>query len=145
MAGVCLPDVPWFAMTTKERVGYLKHSLQSVAKTAKAGTPDEYEREVREIYGLLREAWEIALGEVLLNGAVERYRPSIETRRARKLHDITKKDLDVLEAEMTEASRWIRGHAAAAADGTPLPVPDEVKQRVDAFEVWFKAINARRS
>jgi hypothetical protein len=36
-----------------------------------------YEREGREIYGLLREAWEQAVSEVLLNDVVERYRPSI--------------------------------------------------------------------
>ncbi|MGA8808971.1 MAG: AAA family ATPase [Thermoanaerobaculia bacterium] len=144
LAGVCLPDVPWFAMSTKERVGYLKNSAQKLAATAKSGTPDDYERDAREIFGLMREAWEIALGDVLLNGVVERYRPSIETQRAKKLHDITAHDLEVLEAEMTEASRWIRGHAAAAADGTPLPSADEVRQRVETFESWVKAINTRR-
>jgi len=144
LAGVCLPDVPWFAMSTKERIGHLKNALQKLGATFKKGNPDDYERETREIYGLLREAWEIALGDVLLNGVVERYRPSIETQRARNLHDITPADLETLEKEMTEASRWIRGHAAAAADGTPLPTSEEIKLRVETFEGWVRAINSRR-
>ena len=69
-----------------------------------------YEREAREVYGLLREAWEHATGEILLHDVIERYRPSIETQKARVLHDITEADCAALEAGMKESSKWIRGH-----------------------------------
>ena len=61
----------------------IKH-IQRVCKEA-------YESSAREIYGFLREAWERAITEVLLYDVVERYRPSIETKKLRFLHDITKK------------------------------------------------------
>jgi len=96
------------------------------------------------MYGLLREAWEQATSEILLNDVVDRYRPSIETRKVRYLHDITEVDCRDLEEAMTECSRWIRGHDQPAADATPVPEPAELKQRIDKLDVWVQAIEKRR-
>lgn len=121
----------------------LKKRVQAAEKTSRT-EPGKYETEARDIYGLLREAWEQGVGEVLLNSVVERYRPSIETNRARKLFDITEDDCETLEREMTECSRWIRGHDAPPADGTPLPDPAEMQTRVQALESWVAGIRKRR-
>ena len=142
-AGFCLPDLPWVAMGIKERIGVLKKRVQAAEKTSRT-EPGKYETATRDVYGLLREAWEQGVGEVLLNSVVERYRPSIETNRARKLFDITEDDCETLEREMTECSRWIRGHDAPPADGTPLPDPAEVQTRVQALENWVAGIRKRR-
>lgn len=143
-SGICLPDVPWLALSTKQRIGVLNKRVQDAEKAFRLDGPEKYESEAREIYGLIREAWEQALSEVLLNGVIERYRVSIETTRARVLHDITAHDLTRLEQEMTEASRWISGHAGAAADGTPIPTPTAIRQRVDALDSWVTHIKNRR-
>ena len=58
----------------------------------------------------MREAWEQAAGEVLLNNVVERYRPNIETQRLKHLHDITEEDCKTVESTMAECSHWMRGH-----------------------------------
>jgi AAA domain-containing protein len=142
-AGICLPDLPWVAMLIKERIGVLKKRLQAADKTFRT-EPDRYEVDAHEIYGLLREAWEQAVGEVLLNNVVERYRPSIETNRVKKLYDITQADCETVEREMTECSRWIRGHDAAPADATPIPDPDKVRERLEALDSWVTAIRKRR-
>lgn len=142
-AGICQADLPWIAMLAKERIGVLKARLQGADKTFRT-IPERYEPEAREIYGLLREAWEQAVGEVLLNNVVERYRPSIETNRAKRLYDITQEDCEVLEREMSECSRWIRGHDAAPADATPIPEPEKVEERILALEKWVGAIRKRR-
>ena len=52
------------------------------------------------MYGLMREAWEQATTEVLLNDVVERYRVSIETQKVRVLHDITEEDCATIEDNM---------------------------------------------
>ncbi len=143
-SGICSPDLPWHAMSTKERIGKLRVRQQSLEKIQKTAGQEVYESTVREIYGLLREAWERAISEVLLNDVVERYRPSIQTQRLRFLHDITQADLDVVDKEMTECSRWIRGHDQAAADGTPVPGPGELKSQIDELERWAKEIRRRR-
>jgi metallophosphoesterase superfamily enzyme len=82
---------------------------------------------------------------VLLNDVVERYRPSIETQKLRHLDDITHGDIEIVEVAMTECSRWIRGHDHPAADGTPVPGPAELKQRIDELENWVKSVRQRRN
>jgi hypothetical protein len=81
---------------------------------------------------------------VLLNDVVERYRPSIETKKVAPLYDITEADCKAVDAGMTESSRWIRGHDGAAADGTPFPTPEELKSRIDEIEKWIEGIRKRR-
>ena len=79
-----------------------------------------------------------------MNGVVERYRPSIETKRVEKLFDITVQDTKTVEAAMTETSRWIRGHDQAAAEAVPVPGPDEVKKRIQELDDWVQSIRTRR-
>ena len=143
-AGICSSDLPWVAMGVKERLGVLRTRWQEAEKLSRTATPDVYEREGREIYGLVREAWEQGVAEVLLADIVGRYRPSVETKKVRHLHDITQEDCQVVEDEMTECSRWIRGHDQAAADGTPFPKPSGLKERIDTLENWTKQIRKRR-
>ena len=131
-------------MRVKDRMGVLRKRWQAADSVYRKGGPEAYEREAREIYGMLRETWERAVEEVLLNDVVERFRRSVETKRARYLHDISKEDCESLEQGMTECSRWIRGHDESAADGTPIPAPAEVAKRIDALERWIEGIRKRR-
>jgi AAA domain len=144
-AGICSPDLPWVAMNVKDRIGALRSRWQSAEKTYRTSGADVYETEARDIYGLLREAWERAITEILLNDVVERYRPSIQTQKVRCLHDITEQDCKGVEEGMTECSRWIRGHDQAAADGTPFPSPSDLKQRIEDLDAWVKTIRKRRT
>jgi energy-coupling factor transporter ATP-binding protein EcfA2 len=144
-AGISSPDLPWIAMSIKDRIGALRKHWQSAEKLARTAGSEGYEKDAREIYGFMREAWEQAITEVLLNDVVERYRVSIETQKVRFLHDITEADCKVVESEMSECSRWMRGHDEPAADGTPFPQPAELKKRIDALEEWVRSIRKRRS
>jgi hypothetical protein len=144
-AGISSPDLPWIAMNTRDRIGALRKHWQSADKLARTSDSDEYEKDARDIYGLMREAWEQAVTEVLLNDVVERYRVSVETQKVRFLHDITEEDCKLVEHEMSECSRWMRGHDQPAADGTPFPRPPEIKKRIDTLEEWVTSIRKRRS
>lgn len=113
-------------------------------KLSRTSGADAYEKEAREIYGLLREAWEQAVGEVLLNDVVERYRHSIETKKVRHLHDITEGDCTMVEEAITECSRWIRGHDQPPADGIPFPKPADLQKRIQDLDDWVQTIRKRR-
>lgn len=115
-------------MATKNRIGILRQRWQALEKRSRQGDVQGYERDAREVYGLLHESWEHATGEVLLHDVIERYRPSIETQKARILYNITEADCTALENGMKESSRWIRGHDHTAADGSPFPSPAELKR-----------------
>jgi hypothetical protein len=144
-AGVCADELPWVAMPIKTKIGYLKKELQDADKLHRDGHQDAYEKEAKNLYGLLREAWERALEEVLLCKIVERYRPGIQTQQITKLADVTEDDCRQLEAAMTRCSRWLRGHDQAAAARAPVPAPDELKADIEALENWVKAVNKRRN
>jgi len=143
-SGICSFDLPWVAMRVKERLGVLRDRLQAADHVYRKTGLDAYELEAREIYGLLREAWEKAVEEVLLNDVVERFRRSIETKRVRHLHDITKGDCEDMERGMTDCSRWIRGHNESPADGTPFPKPAELGKSIQALNDWVQRIRRRR-
>lgn len=144
-AGVCREELPWLAMRVKDKLGFLKNAWQAVDKKHRNGEQDAYEREAKELYGLLREAWERAVEEVLLGGIVERFRPSVETQRLAPLSDITDEDCKTVKEGMTKSSAWLTGHDHAAAARTPVPAPDELKKDIEALETWVKGINVRRS
>jgi len=143
-AGISSPDLPWIAMGVKGRIGALRKLFQAAEKLFRTKGQETYERDAREIYGRLREAWEQATSETLLNDVVQRYRHSIETRKVKNLHDITEADCRAVEEAMTECSRWIRGHDQPAADAAPVPGPPELKQRIDDLAGFVEAIEKRR-
>ena len=144
-AGICSTDLPWIAMNVKDRIGKLRERWQAAEKTFRTSGAEAYERDARDIYGLLREAWEQAVSEVLLNGVVERYRHSIETQRVRHLHDISEQDCTAVFNAMTECSRWIRGHDQPLADAAPFPQPSELQKHIQELDDWVRAVNKRRN
>jgi energy-coupling factor transporter ATP-binding protein EcfA2 len=144
-AGVCEEELPWVALPVRKKIGQLKNARQGADKLFRDGHQDAYEKEAKHLYGLLREAWERALEEVLLCGIVERFRPGVQTQQIATVADITKEDCQSLEAGMTKCSRWLPGHDQAAAARAPVPEPAELKDDVEALEDWVAAIRKRRS
>jgi len=144
-AGVCREELPWLAMRVKDKIGFLKNAWQAVDKKHRNGEQDAYEREAKELYGLLREAWERAVEEVLLGGIVERFRPSVETQRLATLSDVNDEDCKAVKEGMTKSSAWLTGHDHAAAARAPVPAADELKKDIEALETWVRGINVRRS
>lgn len=143
-AGVCAEELPWVAMSVKKKIGYLKSEWQRVDKLLRDGNQAAYEKEAKYLYGLLREAWERALEEVLLGGIVERFRPGIQTQQIDVIADISAEDCQTVDAAMTKCSRWLPGHDQAAAARAPVPEPAELQADLKALEEWVGAIRARR-
>jgi ABC-type dipeptide/oligopeptide/nickel transport system ATPase subunit len=143
-AGVCAEELPWFAMPVNGRIGYLKNRWQALDKLHRDGNQDAYDEQAKAVYGRLREAWERALEEVLLNDVVQRYRPSIETQRLAKIFDITEADYRTVQAGMAKSSAWLVGHDQAGAARAPVPSPTELKNDILALETWVKSIRDRR-
>jgi hypothetical protein len=143
-AGVCSEELPWVALPTKKKIGYLKNQWQAADKLFRQGNQDAYEKEAKYLYGLLREAWERALEEILLGGIVERFRHNVETKQIRWLSDITPEDCQTVELAMTKSSRWLPGHDQAAAARAPVPEPAGLKSDIEELEEWVSRVRDRR-
>ena len=144
-AGISSEELPWVAMKVKKRIGVLKQKLQEASKLFNEDKKEDYEQKAILIYGRLRETWERAFEEILLNGMIVRYRPSIQTQQIKDLSKITKEDCEELEAGMTKCSRWLPGHDLAAAENDNFPNPEELNNDIKSLEDWIKKINKARS
>ena len=143
-AGLSSQELPWTAMKVRDRIGRLKHLCQGAGATYRKGDQGRYEQDASVIYGLLREAWERGVEEVLLGGIVERYRNTIQTQQVSALVDICPADCEALNAGMTKCSKWLPGHDLAPAESEPFPDPIEVDTDIKAFEDWVQRIRKRR-
>jgi energy-coupling factor transporter ATP-binding protein EcfA2 len=143
-AGVCLDELPWAAMAVKKRIGHIRSEWQTVDKLYRDGHQDQYEKEAKNLYGILREAWERGIEEVLLGGVVERFRSGVQTQQIASISDITPEDTKAVEKGMSKCSTWLRGHDQSPAVPAPVPKPTELKADIDELDNWVKAINKRR-
>lgn len=143
-AGVCDEELPWVALSVKKRIGFLKACWQDADKLFREGHQTAYEKEASHIYGLLREAWERGLEEVLLCGVVERYRTGIQTQQIEDIADIAIEDCKAVDIGMTKCSKWLPGHDQAPAAKEDVPAPDELKRDIEALENWIAKIRKRR-
>ena len=130
-------------MNVKARIGTLNKKWQDAEKLFRLPI-DRYDHEAKYVYGLLREAWERALEEIMLGGVVQRYRRTIQTQQIKHLSDITEDDCSIFHSGMTKSSRWLPGHDQSPAENVPVPEPDELKADINTLDKWVRAIRDRR-
>jgi hypothetical protein len=140
--GECVDGVPWAAMKVSGRIGQLKSRLQTAETIHRQQGSEAYESEARRIYGRLRDTWERAVEEVLLNGVVIRFDHAIHTQQLNGLADITDDDIQTIGKGMTKSSRFVHDEAGAVAD--PVPNPDELRQDINNLETWVTQVRCRR-
>lgn len=143
-AGVCAEELPWVALKVARRIGHLKSLLQEAETLHRNGHQSPYEHKAMLIFGLLREAWERGIEEVLLGGVVERYRPGVQTQQIGRIADITDKDCRIVETAMAKCSKWLPGHDQAAAARADIPGPDVLRTDIETLESWVAEIRRRR-
>ncbi|MCV0384758.1 MAG: hypothetical protein K5799_15155, partial [Erythrobacter sp.] len=142
-AGISEDGLPWHAQRITERLTALTDDLPNLRVLHNNVRP-EYEIEARRLYGRLRQAWERAVEEVLLNEAITRFSPAIQTQRLRRVVDVTEEDLTAVDAGMTKCSAWLEGHDQPATANEALPDPDEIDADIRALRTWVQSIRRRR-
>lgn len=142
--GEVAKGAPWVAMNIKSRIGFLRARLQDAEAALARGGRLEYEPQAQSLYGLLRESWERAIEEVLLNGVIKRFDREVRTQPLRKLIDINEADIRAVDDGMTKTSRFLIGHDQPEAVAEPVPEPDEIRQDIAALENWVAAVRGRR-
>lgn len=144
--GICNEGPPWMGMRVNQRIGLIKGKLQYADKVFRKKSYDAYKPLAKDIYGLLRETWERAVEEILLNEVVLRFRKGIETNRIERIAgDITTEDYRKINNAMKNCSTYLRGHDDAAEINEPMPEPDEVKEDILELETWVGNMRPRRN
>lgn len=127
--------IPWQSMSVKDRIKRLNGDLQNLQKLEKEGDIDNYFYRAKEWCELLRESWERSVEEILLNDAIQRYNPCVQTQRLAKAPFTTDLYSEV-EKGMTECSAWVHDRARAMNGGTPTT--SELKEFIDTFNDFVK-------
>lgn len=126
--GVIISSLPWLIQNVKARLGILKSDLQ-VLKSKYSTTPydvNQYERDCKQWYELLREGWERAVEERLFKGTIERFSVGVSTQKLKRII-FTSDFVKAIDDGMTESSKWIHDRAA----GLNVSVPDITKMETD--------------
>lgn len=137
-SGIASKDLPWVAQNVKQRIGYLKAEMQRLGAVERKGDAEQYRREVKVWFELLREAWERAVEEKLFRGVVGRFQPGIETLKLKNV-EVTPQMTAAVEHGMTEASKWT--HDQAPALGRPPPTSSDLGTALadlENFSALFK-------
>lgn len=140
--GVPEEGPPWIAMNVGKRIGVLRKELQSAAALLNKGDRATYEQKAEWIYKRLRQSWERAVEEVLLNGVVLRFTDSVATQRLKALTDITDADIQCVDSQMTYCSSFVHDEAGAVNAG--IPDPPVVEADIKRLEEWVSDVHKRR-
>ena len=102
---------PWVAMSVSKRIGVLRNELQNAGAILRRGDRAAYEQNAEWIYDRLRQSWERAVEELLLNQVVVRFGDGVSTQRLKLLTDITELDVQTVESEMASCSSFVHDEA----------------------------------
>ncbi|MFY9622575.1 MAG: AAA family ATPase [Pyrinomonadaceae bacterium] len=140
--GRTIEGPPWVAMSLKQRLTELRNELVEARKLLKNGDRPGYERSAVMIYGKLRQSWERAVEEVLLNQTVLRFGESVQTQRLAKLTDISDSDIELVTKEMSRCSDFV--HDEAGVVHSDVPEPDIVENDIAKLDSWVKELRRHR-
>lgn len=133
---------PWVAMTVGKRIGLLRNELQIASTALRKGDRAAYEQKSEWIYDRLRQSWERAVEEVLLNEVVVRFGDGVSTQRLKTLTDITDADVQCVDTEMSYCSSFVHDESGAVNSG--IPEPAVVDSDIKRLDEWVAAVRNRR-
>jgi AAA domain len=133
---------PWVAMSVKQRITKLRDDLAGARKTLMDGERSGYESKATEIYRRLRQSWERAVEEVLLNETVVRFGDAVQTQRLAKLTDVSDSDVEMVTKEMSRCSDFV--HDEAGAVYADVPEPDIIEGDIRRLDDWVKDLRRNR-
>ncbi|TET07224.1 MAG: hypothetical protein E3J83_05310 [Candidatus Atribacteria bacterium] len=142
--GICSDYMPWDAMNVKERVKILKEKCDKLKEIHEKMLESEYNEKAGLLYGNIRETWERLVEELLLNGIVYRFGRDVQTKRLKRVVDISEDDYNKVYNAMEKCSNYLRGHDKAAELHQEMPKPAEIMNDIKEIEEYRKELVNKR-
>lgn len=127
---VSINDEPWVARKVKDRERTLRAEIDAIPDEL-AITSEEYKRRCTRFYAALRETWERAVEEVVLNDVVRRFGSDVGTLRLGGV-EVSDEDFTLIHRAMKRASEH-SGHDQA--QGRQIDMPTKAQMQADLLEL----------
>ena len=127
----------WKGLSVNKRIGKIRKDfapLQSLHKTSKA----DYEYQLKNLYGRLRDTYERAVEEIIFRDIVRRGSDVIQTQKLRYVV-LSDELVERFHKGMTRANAYC--HDNPAADTILVPTPDQFIADVNALEQLIEELN----
>lgn len=141
--GKYIEGPPPIALPVKKRIGQMRDILAKATRLRNEGDLKGYNTKAEEIYMILRQSWERAVEEVLLNNTVVRFGNSVQTQRLSKLTDITDADATLVDANMSYCSGFV--HDSSAYLDVDPPPPETITVDINKLSDWVVDLRKNRS
>ena len=140
-AGFCRQDSPLKTQKVSKITATLARRLGNERYHYGQGNQDEWRKTVKSIATELRDAWEIAVEEVVRH-VIPRLSNKVKTSGLVKLTVVTDDDC----TRMRDGFKWCSDllHSDAAALNPPLPEPEELSSQIDALKKWAEGLRQRQ-
>lgn len=133
-------DQPWVAKKIKEREQHLETKLKSIPDNLPSDS-EALRQAATFFYTDLRESWERAVEEILLNAVVERFGTDVKTQSLKGVQ-VTDEDYVIIFNAMKRASEF-SGHDRAAGRQLDSPSKDQMRKDLDELRA-FRATRQKR-
>lgn len=117
------------------------HKLSKIRNHEKSGSASDYDVALKAACGDFRILTERCVEKVLLDGLMERFRRSIQTKQLKSLTKITLPDCVLIDSLMTKYSKFEHSQPDELL-GT-LPSSDELAQDLDEVIAWIEEFESR--
>ena len=138
---VSVDTAPWVAKKVKDREPILKAMIDGIPDDLTPGD-DTYRSKCTSFYAALRETWERAVEELVLNDVVRRFGTDVGTLRLGGV-DVTDEDFTVIYNNMKRASEF-SGHDQASARQIDMPTKQQMLADLNELQA-FRAIKTKRN
>jgi energy-coupling factor transporter ATP-binding protein EcfA2 len=122
--------IGWKGAPVKKRIGRIKDAFAPLSKIHDT-SPAQYEMEIKNLYGRLRDTYERVVEEIIFCDIVRRGVDVVQTQKLRMVHLSHPLAIRFYEG-MTKANT--HSHDNPAADTVPVPPPDEFQDDVAFLE-----------
>lgn len=117
------------------------HKLPKIRAHEKAGNVAEFDSALKTACGDFRIMTERSIEKVILDGLLERFRRSIQTKQLKSLIKVNAADCALVDSMMTKYSKFEHSQSDELAGA--LPTPDELAADLDAVIAWIDEFEKR--
>lgn len=130
--------IAWKGMKVAKRIARLKNDSAALHKTY-ATSPTDYEVEIKNLYGRLRDTYERVIEEVIFHDIVRRGIDAIQTQ---KLRFVTLPDALAIRFHQGMSLANTHSHDNPSAETVTLPKPEKFKQDLTELETLISELQA---